>query len=224
MVEATPRFCAAAGVCAVVAPSARLAAAAGTDWSDGAVGPGAGFAANGPAPAALEGAAPAALDGPALAPPNGPAPAPLEGPAPAPLEGPAPAPLEGPAPAALGGAAAPPAAPAAASRCPQCWQKAKPDGVCLPQDGHVDLPGAAAGAASALGLGAASEVPHILQKFIPVGLVVPQALQTTPAAGAGLGAGGASSRWPQSWQNSDPSRFTFPQCEQRGIARLTSRV
>jgi hypothetical protein len=88
------------------------------------------------------------------------------------------------------------------SRCPQCWQKAKPDGVCLPQEGQVALPGAAAGAASAAGmaLGAANDVPHILQKFIPAGLLVPQALQTIPeaaAAGVGLGAG-ASSRWPQS--------------------------
>jgi hypothetical protein len=201
MVEAIPRFWAAAGVPAEVAPIARLAAAAGTAWSDGAVGPGAGFAPKGEALAAPGG--PAALDGPA------------------------PATLDGPAAALDVGACAPPAAPAAASRCPQCWQKAKPEGVCLPHEGQVDLPGAAAGAASAAGLGAAREVPHILQKFIPAGLVVPQALQTTPpvaATDAGLGAGGASSRWPQSWQNSAPSRFTFPQCEQRGIARLTSRV
>jgi hypothetical protein len=76
-------------------------------------------------------------------------------------------------------------------------------------------------------LGAASDVPHILQKFMPAGLVVPQALHTIPpaaGAAAGFGAGAASRRWPQSWQKSDPSRFTFPQCEQRGIARRTSRV
>jgi hypothetical protein len=90
--------------------------------------------------------------------------------------------------------------------------------------------GAAAGsdAAAGAGLGAASDVPHILQKFMPAGLVVPQALHTRPptigAAAAGLGAGAASRRWPQSWQKSDPSRLTFPQCEQRGIARRTSRV
>src|SRR5262245_27129726 len=33
-----------------------------------------------------------------------------------------------------------------------------------------------------------------------------------------------SSLCPQSWQNSEPSRLTFPQWVQRGIARLSSRV
>jgi hypothetical protein len=59
---------------------------------------------------------------------------------------------------------------------------------------------------------AASEVPHILQKFMPGGLTVPHAAQTGPAACAGLAAGAAASRrWPQSWQNSEPSRLTLPQ-------------
>jgi hypothetical protein len=65
----------------------------------------------------------------------------------------------------------------------------------------------------------ASEVPHILQKFIPGGLTVPHAPQVAPPGGtaaagfdcAGAAAGAGSSRWPQSWQNSEPSRFTFPQ-------------
>jgi hypothetical protein len=72
----------------------------------------------------------------------------------------------------------------------------------------------------------ASEVPHILQKFIPGGLWVPHALQTAPAAGcaADFGAAAASSRWPQSWQKSEPSRLTLPQWLQRGIARLSSEV
>jgi hypothetical protein len=61
-----------------------------------------------------------------------------------------------------------------------------------------------------------------LQKFIPGGLVVPHALHTVFAA-AGGGAP-ASSLCPQSWQNSEPSRLTFPQWVQRGIARVTSGV
>jgi hypothetical protein len=69
-----------------------------------------------------------------------------------------------------------------------------------------------------------SEVPHILQKFMPGGLTVPQALQAVPAGCAPVGLASASSFWPQSWQNSDPSRLTFPQRLQRGIARLTSGV
>ena len=129
---------------------------------------------------------------------------------------------------------------ALARRWPQCWQKANPDGVCLPHAGQMALPEAAAGAApcaapplgSATGAGlGTSEVPHILQKFIPAGLAVPHELQTVPpavaagaGAAAGLGAAVGSNRCPQSWQNSEPSRFCFPQCEQRGIARLTSRV
>jgi len=126
------------------------------------------------------------------------------------------------------------AGPGCCKRCPQCWQNEKPAGVCLPHDGHVTFPvdgDALAGAdgAAASGAFAASEVPHILQKFIPAGLAVPQALQTMPLAAAGcdaagLGAGAASRRWPQSWQKRDPSRLTFPQCEQRGIGRRTSRV
>ncbi|HEX4462129.1 MAG TPA: hypothetical protein VIA18_29335, partial [Polyangia bacterium] len=71
----------------------------------------------------------------------------------------------------------------------------------------------------------ASEVPHILQKFMPGGFCVPHALQVVPAAAAGLGAAAAgSSRCPQSWQNSEPSRLTFPQWVQRGISRVTSGV
>jgi hypothetical protein len=161
------------------------------------------------------------------------------------------------------------------SRCPQCWQKAKPTGVPLPQAGQIALGADAAGCGAigcgAIGCGAigcacgcdcdataaptsgpaldrsaaivaalpnpdaagaapggalaSSEVPHILQKFIPGGLSVPHALQVVPAAAdAGLGAAAASRRWPQSWQNSEPSRLTFPQWVQRGIARVTSRV
>ena len=42
---------------------------------------------------------------------------------------------------------------------------------------------------------AISEVPHILQKFMPGGLTVPHALQVVaPAAAAGFGAGAASKR------------------------------
>ena len=57
---------------------------------------------------------------------------------------------------------------------------------------------------------ATSEVPHILQKFMPGGLTVPHALHAVPAFSAVAGAE-ASSFWPQSWQNNEPSRFTFPQ-------------
>jgi hypothetical protein len=126
--------------------------------------------------------------------------------------------------------------PGAPSRCPQCWQNENPDGVCLPHDGHVTFPADAAASARAMGAAgsgafAASEVPHILQKFIPAGLAVPHELHTAPpdgaagfaAAGGGDGAG-ASSRCPQSWQNSEPSRLTFPHWVQRGIARVTSGV
>jgi hypothetical protein len=67
------------------------------------------------------------------------------------------------------------------------------------------------GVGAATGAGRASEVPHILQKFIPGGLTVPQALHVVPPAGAAGFAGAASRRWPQSWQNSDPSRLTLPQ-------------
>jgi hypothetical protein len=117
------------------------------------------------------------------------------------------------------------------SRCPQCWQKAKPDGVCLPQALQLTLPASAGCAARA-----ASEVPHDLQKFIPLGFAVPQELQTTFAAAAvalavapavalagaaALGGAAASIFWPQSWQNSAPSRFTFPQWLHRGIARVS---
>jgi hypothetical protein len=128
-------------------------------------------------------------------------------------------------------------------RCPQCWQKAKPTGVPLPHAGQIALAACAVGlaagdatgasvaatvaatpaAADAAGL-AMSEVPHILQKFMPGGFTVPHALHVVPPAAADFGAGAASRRWPQSWQNSDPSRLIFPQCEQRGIARVTSRV
>jgi hypothetical protein len=132
-------------------------------------------------------------------------------------------------------------------RWPQCWQKAKPTGVPLPHAGQIALGAEAAGdaasAASAItvadtgeaGLGA-SEAPHILQKFMPGGFCVPQALQTVPldgagaaaftgaAAGTACGAPTGSRRWPQSWQNSDPSRLTFPQWVQRGIAYVTSGV
>jgi hypothetical protein len=68
------------------------------------------------------------------------------------------------------------------------------------------------GCGDATGAGRASEVPHILQKFIPGGFTVPHALHVFPPAGvAGLAGAAASRRWPQSWQNSDPSRFTLPQ-------------
>lgn len=145
------------------------------------------------------------------------------------------------------GAAVAPAA--ACKRWPQCWQKAKPTGVPLPHAGQIAFgsdadagpAGAAAAGAGALTsaatvaaepAGAAlviSEVPHILQKFMPGGLTVPQELQvvdpaTAGADGLGAGAGEGSRRWPQSWQNSDPSRLTFPQWLQRGIALGTSRV
>jgi hypothetical protein len=106
------------------------------------------------------------------------------------------------------------------SRCPQCWQKAKPTGVPLPHAGQIALAACAVGATGA-GAGATgaslaatvaaepsgaaaaafaiSEVPHILQKFMPGGLTVPHALQVVPpAAAAGLAAGAASRRWPQS--------------------------
>jgi hypothetical protein len=82
----------------------------------------------------------------------------------------------------------------------------------LPHDEQVILLASAGGAAAR----AASEVPHILQKFMPGGLTVPQAVQTplaplaAPAETCGAGALG-SSLCPQSWQNSEPSRFTFPQ-------------
>jgi hypothetical protein len=106
------------------------------------------------------------------------------------------------------------------NRWPQCWQNAKPTGVPLPHAGQIALAacacaaaaGAAAGATGSLaatvaaepsgaaaGAFAISEVPHILQKFMPGGLTVPHALQVVaPAAAAGFGAGAASKRWPQS--------------------------
>jgi hypothetical protein len=108
-------------------------------------------------------------------------------------------------------------------RCPQCWQNAKPTGVPLPHAGQIALAACAAAAAAGAGAtgagatgasvaatvaadasGAAaalaiSDVPHILQKFIPGGLTVPHALQVVaPAAAAGFGAAAASRRWPQS--------------------------
>jgi hypothetical protein len=115
----------------------------------------------------------------------------------------------------------------APSRCPQCWQNANPTGVPLPHAGQIALAAAVAGAAAAAGAAGAtltgpestatvdadasgaapalaiSEVPHILQKFMPGGFTVPQALQVIPpplaAAGFGAGAGKAGSRrWPQS--------------------------
>ena len=114
---------------------------------------------------------------------------------------------------------------------PHAVQMALPSaatGAADPPFPVVDDAGAdGAGVYAALGV---SEVPHILQKFIPAGLVVPHALQTVPlvalaaGAAAGLGAAVGSNRWPQSWQNSEPSRFCFPQCVQRGIALLPSRV
>ena len=116
------------------------------------------------------------------------------------------------------GAAAPGAC--GVNRCPQCWQKAKPTGVPLPHAGQIALAACAVGAGAAAAAGATgdsvaatvaaepsgaagafaiSEVPHILQKFMPGGLTVPHALQVVaPAAAAGFGAGAASRRWPQS--------------------------
>jgi len=84
-----------------------------------------------------------------------------------------------------------------------------------------------------------SRTPHILQKFMPVGLATPQAGQVTmpeTCAGAAAGTAGATRsdgeatrvlgtsdsvamRAPQSWQNSAPSRLTFPHWVQRGILR-----
>jgi hypothetical protein len=59
-------------------------------------------------------------------------------------------------------------------------------------------PSTDAGAAAGAGF-AASDVPHILQKFMPGGLTAWQELQVTPPAGAaGLAAAAASSRCPQS--------------------------
>jgi hypothetical protein len=108
------------------------------------------------------------------------------------------------------------------SRCPQCWQKANPMGVPLPQAGQMALggeAGEAAGACDDAGAGALasaamvaaepsgaaagfamSEVPHILQKFMPGGFSVPHAPQVIPlpAAATGLGAADGSMRWPQS--------------------------
>jgi hypothetical protein len=103
-------------------------------------------------------------------------------------------------------------------RCPQCWQNAKPTGVPFPHAGQIALAACAAGAAAgAAATGASvaatvaaepsgapaglaiSEVPHILQKFMPGGLTVPHELHVVPpAAAAGFGAGDASRRWPQS--------------------------
>src|SRR5262245_40517804 len=71
--------------------------------------------------------------------------------------------------------------PGGPRRCPQCWQKENPAGVCLPHAVQVALPG---GESNATGADRESEVPHILQKFIPGGFCVLQALHTT---GCGLG-------------------------------------
>jgi hypothetical protein len=142
------------------------------------------------------------------------------------------------------------AAVAAPSFCPQCWQKANPDGVSLPHEAQVTLPDPPAGSGAETtadeGEGATADdtadgavlvgsrgadklVPHILQKFIPSGLTAPHAGQVGPSAicpwallrGA---AGAASSFCPQSWQKIEPSRFAFPQFAQRGIADRPSRV
>jgi len=103
-------------------------------------------------------------------------------------------------------------------RCPQCWQNAKPTGVPFPHAGQIALAapccGAGCGAGAATGSAVAatvdampigacaglamSEVPHILQKFMPGGFTVPQALHVVPPAAAAFGAGAASKRWPQS--------------------------
>jgi hypothetical protein len=57
---------------------------------------------------------------------------------------------------------------------------------------------AAPSGAAAAGL-AISEVPHILQKFMPGGLTVAHALQVVPpVAAAGFAAAAGSRRWPQS--------------------------
>jgi hypothetical protein len=86
---------------------------------------------------------------------------------------------------------------AAASRWPQCWQKANPVGVCLPQELQTIFPCASA-AATGAGAGAAKELPHILQKFIPGAFCVPHAPHTTPAAAvAGLGFASSTIRCPQ---------------------------
>src|SRR5262249_58221596 len=67
------------------------------------------------------------------------------------------------------------------SRCPQCWQKANPDGVCLPHAEQMAFPDTAgvavdgAGAGGSAGLGA-SAVPHIFPKFIPARFAHPPAL------------------------------------------------
>jgi hypothetical protein len=132
--------------------------------------------------------------------------------------------LAGPEPAAVIGCAGAlrtdcgAAAPGADgdSRCPQCWQNAKPTGVPFPHAGQIALAAAGCCAAGALATGASvaatvaaepsgacagfaiSEVPHILQKFMPGGLTVPQALHVVPPAAAGFDAGAASRRWPQS--------------------------
>jgi hypothetical protein len=134
--------------------------------------------------------------------------------------------LAGPEPAAVIGCAGAlrtdcgAAAPGADDdkRWPQCWQNAKPTGVPFPHAGQIALAaaagccGAGAGAGATGGSAAAtvaaepigaaafaiSEVPHILQKFMPGGLAVPQELHVVPPAAAGLGAGAASRRWPQS--------------------------
>src|SRR5262249_52984509 len=117
-------------------------------------------------------------------------------------------------------------------RVPQCWQKANPTGVCLLQLGQGSLTDPetsprGVGVASGRAAVRSSRVPHILQKFIPALLTVPQRTQVGLSTGAGAsaataGAGcGAATRWPQLWQNSALSRFTFPHLEQRGIgARL----
>lgn len=87
---------------------------------------------------------------------------------------------------------------------------------------------------------ARSGVPHDLQKFMPGGFTTAHAGQVvpdgTPATGVcaftlviGTSAGGAADgtpvgagpapgkRVPQSWQKTEPSRFTRPQCVQRAM-------
>jgi hypothetical protein len=118
----------------------------------------------------------------------------------------------------------------AVMRAPQCWQNAKPAGVCFPHEPQLiftdpdgPLIARAAGAAirplSAADTPGAfgSGVPQVLQKFIPGLLAVPQLLQRT-VAGAGAGAAASTARRvPHSWQNCAPSLFTFPHLLQRGI-------
>jgi hypothetical protein len=101
-----------------------------------------------------------------------------------------------------------------------------------------------AGEGSGAPVPARSEVPHILQKFMPGGLTVWHFGQVIgppvagPAALDGRGGGvssgavlaqglmrlagfsGALRRWPQSWQKTAPSRLTRPHWEQRAMSRV----